>query len=221
MENSLLNKIAVWRHEEHPHKIGLEILDELIQMRIVKSSLRIVLEYNSPYTKRKMKDLFSDLEKSIKPKKRKSLPSPDLLPDDLKVKLDIVKMNYSSITTLRGKLSEIFYTQRGSLRRNPNHKLSQSIAFQIQEMGDENRDLLFEIDYFIEHKKRLDKKTTYKMPDMKRAAYLLSEQVGAINYIRKQDTNRKKTGSLQNPALYRERKELLLEIKKFIDEYGN
>lgn len=220
MENSLLNKIAVWRHENHPHELGLQIIDELIERKIIKKTARVVMSYDSPFTKRKMKEIFSSLEKSMKPKPKKRLPSPGELPEDLRVKLENVKMNYSSITSLKSKLQEIFYTHRGYLRRSPNLKLSKSIAFQIQEMTDENRDLLFEIDYFLEHKRRLNKKPTYKMSDLKRAAFLLDNQVGAVNYIRKQESQRKKSGALQNPALYRERKELLKEIEQFIKAHG-
>lgn len=200
--------------------MAMKILDQLIKEKKVQPVMKTILTHDTPFSKNKLKKLFSRFEKSLTPKTKKSLPSPEELPEDLQLKLQEVKKNYSVINSLRSKLFDIFYTKRGPIRRSPNRTIAKKICFEIEDLTDKNRALLFEIDYFIEHKKQIDHTKPHNMTDLKRAAFLLNHQVEAVNYIRKQDSKKKKDGSLQNPALYRERKDILKEIKKFIEDHG-
>lgn len=220
MENSLLNKIAVWRNEGRPHEYALEIIKYLEEAKMVPSYFIKVVRTESPFSSKKIEECFERVEKEFLPKKEKKIPKLEDLPMELhSIRNDLID-NYERISQLRGELRTLFYTKKGTPRKTINRKSTADISLTIVHLSLQNINHLNTLDDYTENGRIPAAKKTDPMSELKRAAKLLQLQPEAINYIRKQNTYKKRNGSIQNPELYRERANVISEIRKFIEQHG-
>jgi hypothetical protein len=222
MGNSIYNRIAVWRNEGENFEDAKKIIQTMIEEGLVKPVFLKLIPIDSPFSRKKVSELFQKAEHHLKPSgtKYKKYDTSDF-PKDLRDLEEKQKMLYEEMSRLRGELYNVLFTRKGTPRRSPNLRRSESLAFQILSNDREIKSIYEKLDYYHDHKKRLPGTEPKKsMSDLKHAAQLLQEQVESVNYIRKQNTYKKKNGVLQNPDKYRECQNTLKQIDEFIEKHG-
>lgn len=220
MENSIENHIEVWRKEGKPHARAMEIVDLAIKHKLVKPFFKTIVDVDCPFSNTKLEELFQQLNKALQPRKLGFYADKDL-PQALQELQKKIKLHYGLIAQLKGVLIKTHYTDTGKHRRSPNIGQANNLAQRIIDLDQENRAAWEQLNYFNEHGQEMPGTKPSEMPtELKRAAQLLDEQIEAVNYIRKEKSHQKKTGSIRNPEEFRRRQDILKEIDQFKKTHG-
>lgn len=144
---------------------------------------------------------------------RKTGVDPDTLPPSLRLLHERIKQAYRELNDLRGSLRAQLYTKAGAASRGYSAQRTYSQAARVMELDAFIRDAWAQLDYFQDH-------GTERDAEPNKVLYWLANQLPYANYVRKQRSQKNKTGNLSNPELFAYREKVLQEIAQYVKRNG-